>query len=241
MHKLTKIKTRNYTVVNGDCLDYLGQIPDNSIDLILTDPPYNIAQYSTGNINLPGRSALNNDLAEWDLIPIDPFDLLPAFKRIIKPDGNIFVFTSYNLIGKWHEAFDSEFDTFQFFIWHKTNPAPKIFKNGFLNSCEMIACMWNKGHKWNFSDQRNMHNFFESPICMKPERLSEPKHPSQKPVRLLEHIVSIASNENDVVFDPFMGVGSTGVAALRNKRRFIGIEIEKSYFDAAEMRIGVYR
>jgi DNA modification methylase len=241
MHKLTKIKTRNYTVVNGDCLDYLGQIPDNSIDLILTDPPYNIAQYSTGNINLPGRSALNNDLAEWDLIPIDPFDLLPDFKRIIKPDGNIFVFTSYNLIGKWHEAFDSEFDTFQFFIWHKTNPAPKIFKNGFLNSCEMIACMWNKGHKWNFSDQRNMHNFFESPICMKPERLSAPKHPSQKPVRLLEHIVSIASNENDVVFDPFMGVGSTGVAALRSKRRFIGIEIEKSYFDAAEMRIGVYR
>ena len=241
MHKLTKIKTRNYTVVNGDCLDYLGQIPDNSIDLILTDPPYNIAQYSTGNINLPGRSALNNDLAEWDLIPIDPFDLLPDFKRIIKPDGNIFVFTSYNLIGKWHEAFDSEFDTFQFFIWHKTNPAPKIFKNGFLNSCEMIACMWNKGHKWNFSDQRNMHNFFESPICMKPERLSAPKHPSQKPVRLLEHIVSIASNENDVVLDPFMGVGSTGVAALRNKRRFIGIEIEKSYFDAAEMRFGFYR
>ena len=241
MHKLTKIKTRNYTVVNGDCLDYLGQIPDNSIDLILTDPPYNIAQYSTGNINLPGRSALNNDLAEWDLIPIDPFDLLPDFKRIIKPDGNIFVFTSYNLIGKWHEAFDSEFDTFQFFIWHKTNPAPKIFKNGFLNSCEMIACMWNKGHKWYFRDQRNMNNFFESPICMKPERLSEPKHPSQKPVRLLEHIVSIASNENDVVLDPFMGVGSTGVAALRNKRRFIGIEIEKSYFDAAEMRIGVYR
>ena len=241
MHKLTKIKTRNYTVVNGDCLDYLGQIPDNSIDLILTDPPYNIAQYSTGNINLPGRSALNNDLAEWDLIPIDPFDLLPEFKRIIKPDGNIFVFTSYNLIGKWHEAFDSEFDTFQFFIWHKTNPAPKIFKNGFLNSCEMIACMWNKGHKWNFSDQRNMHNFFESPICMKPERLSAPKHPSQKPVRLLEHIVSIASNENDVVLDPFMGVGPTGVAALRNKRRFIGMEIEKSYFDAAEMRIGVYR
>ena len=78
MHKLTKIKTRNYTVVNGDCLDYLGQIPDNSIDLILTDPPYNIAQYSTGNINLPGRSALNNDLAEWDLIPIDPCPVISA-------------------------------------------------------------------------------------------------------------------------------------------------------------------
>lgn len=237
MCEIKKIKAKNYTVVNGDCLDCLSQIPDNSIDLILTDPPYNIAQYSTGNINLPGRSALNNDLAEWDLNPIDPALLINDFKRIIKPHGNIFVFTSYNLIGKWHEAFDCEFDTFQFFVWHKTNPAPKIYKNGFLNSCEMIACMWNKGHKWNFSNQREMHNFFESPICMYPERLSEPKHPAQKPVKLLEHLIKIASNENDVILDPFMGVGSTGVAALKNNRKFIGIEIDKAYFNAAEARI----
>ena len=163
--------------------------------------------------------------------------MLDDFKRILKPDGNIFVFTSYNLIGKWHAAFDSEFDTFQFFVWHKTNPAPKIFKNGFLNSCEMIACMWNKGHKWNFTTQNEMHNFFQSPICMRPERLSNPKHPAQKPVALLEHIINIASNEGDVVFDPFMGVGSAGVAALKSGRKYIGIEIEKSYFEAAVKRI----
>lgn len=240
MFKVEKIKSNKYTVVNGDCMNYLSKIPDHSVDLILTDPPYNIAQYSTGNINLPGRTALNNDLAEWDLNPIEPSALVADFKRIIKPDGNIFVFTSYNLIGKWHEAFDSEFDTFQFFVWHKTNPAPKIFKNGFLNSCEMIACMWNKGHKWNFSNQKEMHNFFESPICMRPERLSEPKHPAQKPVKLLEHIIKIASDEKDVILDPFMGVGSTGVAALKNNRKFIGIEIEKDYFDAAERRISEY-
>ena len=237
MHKIVKIKSKDYTVVNGDCMDYLSEIPDNSIDLILTDPPYNIAQYSTGNIDLPGRSALNNDLADWDLKPIVPSELLDDFKRIIKPDGNIFVFTSYNLRGKWHEAFDSEFDTFQFFVWHKTNPAPKIFKNGFLNSCEMIACIWNKGHKWNFGKQNEMHNFFESPICMRPERLSNPKHPAQKPVKLLEHIIKIASNEGDIVFDPFMGVGSAGVAALKNKRKYIGIEIEKNYFEAAVKRM----
>lgn len=240
MYKVEKIKSKKYTVVNGDCMDYLSQIPDHSVDLILTDPPYNIAQYSAGNIDLPGRSALNNDLADWDLNPIDPSALVADFKRIIKPDGNIFVFTSYNLIGKWHEAFDSEFDTFQFFVWHKTNPAPKIFKNGFLNSCEMIACMWNKGHKWNFSNQNEMHNFFESPICMRPERLSDPKRPAQKPVKLLEHIIKIASNEKDVILDLFMGVGSTGVAALKNNRKFIGIEIEKDYFYAAERRISEY-
>lgn len=224
-------------LVNTDCMEYMKNIPNNCIDLILTDPPYNIAQYSTGNISLPGREALNNDIAGWDNVPLDPGNLLYDFKRIIKPDGNIFVFTSYNLIGKWHDAFDSEFDTFQFFIWHKTNPAPKIYKNGFLNSCEMIICLWNKGHKWNFSKQNEMHNFFESPICMPPERLRKPKHPAQKPVKLLSHIINIASNPGDIVFDPFMGVGSTGVAARECGRRFVGCEIDKSYYDAACLRI----
>ena len=231
------MQERQYSIVNDDCRNRLCKLHDNSIDLILTDPPYNIAKYSTGNIALPGREALNNDIASWDMVDIDPREFIDEFKRILKPDGNIFIFTSYNLIGKWHEVFDKEFDTFQFFIWHKTNPAPKIFKNGFLNSCEMIICMWNKGHKWNFSNQNEMHNFFESPICMRPERLSEPKHPAQKPVKLLKHIIKIASNPGDIVFDPFMGVGSTGVAAIELGRKFIGCEIEKNYFDASKKRL----
>ena len=214
----------------------MSKIDDKSVDLILTDPPYNIAQYSTGNISLPNRTAFNNDIADWDKVVFEPKNLLNDFKRVLKPNGNIFVFTTYNLIGKWHEAFDSEFDTFQFFIWHKTNPAPKVYKNGFLNSCEMIVCLWNRGHKWNFSKQNEMHNFFESPICMKPERISNPKHPTQKPVKLLEHLIKIASNEGDVVFDPFMGVGSTGVAALKNNRKFIGCELNRDYYDAAVVR-----
>ncbi|MEG2097356.1 MAG: site-specific DNA-methyltransferase [Pseudoflavonifractor sp.] len=224
-------------LICGDCVPFMETMPDHCVDLILTDPPYNIAQYSTGNISLPGREALNNDIAGWDNVALEPKRLLNSFKRILKPDGNIFVFTSYNLIGKWHEVFDPEFDTFQFFIWHKTNPAPKIYKNGFLNSCEMIICMWNKGHTWNFATQNEMHNFFESPICMQPERLKDPKHPAQKPVKLLEHIITIASNPGDIVFDPFMGVGSTGVAAAHLRRRFGGCEIDPVYFAAAKKRL----
>ena len=101
----------------------------------------------------------------------------------------------------------------------------------------MIACMWNKGHKWNFSNQNEMHNFFESPICMYPERLSEPKHPTQKPIKLLKHLISIASNKGDLVFDPFMGVGSTGVASMQLQRNFVGCEINDIYFEAARKRI----
>ena len=72
---------------------------------------------------------------------------------------------------------------------------------------------------------------------MKPERLSDPKHPAQKPVSILKKIITIASNENDIVFDPFMGVGSTGIASLELKRRFIGFELEKDYFEASKKRM----
>ena len=75
----------DYALANSDCLEYIKGIPDKSIDLILTDPPYNIAQYSTGNIPLPGRTAINNDLGEWDLKEINPFDFVDEFKRILKP------------------------------------------------------------------------------------------------------------------------------------------------------------
>ena len=227
----------NYKLFLGDSYKLIKEIPTASIDLILTDPPYNLSNYSTGNIKLSWRKDINNDVADWDKVEFKPSDWVGEFKRILKPTGNIFAFCSYNLIGKWHEAFDPEFDTFQFVVWHKTNPVPKVLRAGFLNSCELIVCMWNKGHTWNFSNQREMHNFIETPICMGPERVKNPFHPTQKPVRVLEHIIKIASKEGDTVFDPFMGVGSTGVAALNLGRKFIGIEIDEKYFKAAERRL----
>jgi site-specific DNA-methyltransferase (adenine-specific)/modification methylase len=183
------------------------------------------------------RSEINNDVAKWDLKELDPADFLNVFKRILSPCGNIFIFTSYNMIGKWHEVYDSEFDTFQFMVWHKTNPVPNIRRSSFLNSCELIICMWNKGHTWNFSRQNEMHNFIECPICMGRERVKAPKHPTQKPLPVLKQIIKIASKENDIVLDMFMGVASTGVAARELNRRFIGIEIDEAYFHASEDRM----
>lgn len=236
---MENIKAENVKnhIINGDYFEHIKDIPDNSIDLILTDPPYNLSSYSTGNMSFSWRSTINNDLATWDKKVFNPSEVLTDFVRILKPTGNIFVFCTYNLLGKWHEIFDPIFDTFQFMVWHKTNPAPKIRKAGFLNSCELIICMWNKGHTWNFAKQNEMHNFIETPICMGKERLKDPKHPTQKPVRVLKHIIKIASNPGDLIFDPFMGVGSTGVAALELGRRFIGIELEESYYLAAEKRL----
>lgn len=229
--------TPSWKIHRGDSFRLINQIESGSIDLILTDPPYNLSPYSTGNINLPWRKEINNDLADWDQREFIPADWVPAFQRVLKKTGNIFAFTSYNLLGKWHEAFDPEFDTFQFMVWHKTNPVPKVRRAGFLNSCELIVCLWNKGHTWNFSSQKGMHNFIESPICMGAERCKSPRHPTQKPLRVLEHIIRIASQPGDMVFDPFMGVGSTGLAALRLGRKFIGFEADDQYVQAAQDRI----
>ncbi len=234
-----------YLLLNEDCFSALKKIPDNSVDLILTDPPYNIAKYSTGNIKFDWRSDINNDLAEWDLVELQPKDLINEFKRILKPKGNIFIFCSYNIIGEYHKVFDPEFDTFQFMVWHKTNPVPNFRKSSFLNSCELIVGCWNKGHTWNFTTQKDMHNFIESGICMGAERIKDKDgkslHPTQKPIAVLDKIIKIASNENDVVLDCFSGVGSTGEAALKNNRRFIGIEIDEVYMDATEKRLEKYK
>ena len=224
-------------ILCADSREIIKRIPDNSIDFILTDPPYNLGQHSTGNIPLPGRTAMNNDVAEWDMVDFNPEEWADEFIRILKPTGNLFIFTSYNQLGRWYNCLDHKFDTTNFMIWHKTNPAPKIFKAGFLNSCEMIFTCWNKKHTWNFISQAEMHNFIESPICMRPERLSNPKHPAQKPVSILKKMIEIASNKDDIIFDPFMGVGSMGVAALELDRRFIGVEREENYFIAAKQRI----
>jgi len=551
----------NYQLIVGDSAEHIKNIADQSIDLILTDPPYNLGRYSTGNIKMSWRKDFNNDVAEWDNVIFNPADWLAEFSRILKPTGTIFAFTSYNLLGQWHQTFDPIFDTFQFMVWHKclaastriyartsqgdapamlkdlvridprlvklwngkqwtqvlswdkaqpgceglevefrsgervsttkehrwptargliatqdlkvgdvidttslpepdepdspallpdedigwllgmyvaegwmeddaiffaghrrekkrferidriakalggtsdtkdytdgdgvvtivwsrivaevikkyidgttaktkhlkptcwrrsncflkafmdgylegdgnydepndrwrlsfcrndylaqnmrtlcarlgyhltlkasdgrfrgvqfpkymgtirmsrtnhhnekrrsevvvirpsacdtfwditvadephvfalasgilthnTNPPPKLRRAGFLNSCELIICAWNKGHTWNFTRQRDMHNFIESPICMGKERVKNPTHPTQKPIKVLSRLIELATNPGDLVFDPFMGVGSTGVAALQLNRRFTGIEIDPLYFQAAEQRI----
>ena len=228
-------------LINWDCFDALKKIETWSIDLILTDPPYNLANYSTWNMQFDWRAEINNDVATWDEKPLNPQDLVKDFKRILSPKWNIFVFCSYNLLWEYHKVFDPVFDTFQFMVWHKTNPIPNIRKSSFLNSCELIVCCRNKWHTWNFTKQNEMHNFFESWICMWRERIKDKDwknvHPTQKPVKLLEHIISIASNEWDTVLDCLNWVWSTWEAALKLNRNYIGIELDKKYYELTKNRL----
>lgn len=226
-----------FEIHTGDARDLIRSVPDASVDLICTDPPYNLANYSRGNLAMSWRSDFNNDVADWDRTTFDPKDWSDELRRVLAPHGNLFVFTSYNLLGRWHEVFDPTFDTFQFLVWHKTNPPPKLRRAGFLNSCELVVCCWNQGHTWNFDRQRDMHNFIEAPVCAGHERVRDPKHPTQKPLAVLRRLVELASRPGDLVLDPFMGVGSTGVAALELGRRFLGFELDEGYVGAAAQRL----
>ena len=182
----------------GDARDLLGLLPDASVDLVCTDPPYNLAHHSTGNIDPGWRRPFNNDVADWDAEAFDPAAWLTEIRRVLKPTGN---------------------------------------RAGFLNSCELIVAAWDRGHAWNFTRQREMHNFIEAPICMGGERVKDPRHPTQKPLAVLRRLIDWGSRPGDLVLDPFMGVGSTGAAALESGRRFVGMEIDPAYAAAAERRL----
>lgn len=235
----------NFALINGDCFEELKKIESWSIDLILTDPPYNLANYSTGNMKFGWRAEINNDVAKRDEKTLNPQDLVHEFKRILSPQWNIFIFCSYNLLGDYHKVFDPLFDTFQFMVWHKTNPIPNIRKTSFLNSCELIVCCRNKWHTRNFLKQNEMHNFFESGICMWAERIKDWNgknvHPTQKPLKLLEHIITIASNEWDTILDCFNGVWSTWEASLKLNRKYIGIELDPTYYNFTKKRLLPYQ
>lgn len=225
---------------HSDCLEFMKNIPDNSIDLILTDPPYNISQknmifrdYRNGK-----RADINFDYGEWDydwnMIPF-----LEESKRVLKQYGQWLIFTSEQMFGDYRKWLSKNGHFKQFIIWEKTNPLPQFRKCGYRQATEIIMWAYKEKPKkidqhFNFLMQKEMINIFRHPICGGNERT---KHPTQKPVKLLEDLLKRHSFENDIVLDPFIGSGSTAVACRNLKRNFIGIEIDQKYVHMANNRL----
>jgi DNA (cytosine-5)-methyltransferase 1/site-specific DNA-methyltransferase (adenine-specific) len=122
-------------------------------------------------------------------------------------------------------------------IWKKTNPMPRNIDRRYVQDTEFAVWAVKKNSKWIFNKPDSkpyLRSCYETPTVSGKERTS---HPTQKSLKLMEEIIKIHTNKNDVILDPFMGSGSTGVAALKNDRKFIGIELEKEYFDITIKRI----
>ena len=131
---------------------------------------------------------------------------------------------------------ESNIRTRTIYVWHKTNPTPQFRKVNYLSACEFayIGSKGNGSWTFNFGYQTEMHNFYETPNA---SIYGVTEHPTEKPVSLFKHFIEVHSNKGDVVLDPFMGSGTTGVACKATERKFIGFEKDEKYFEMAKKRI----
>jgi len=221
----------------GDAKDLIKDIEDNSVDLILTDPPYFLSEGKT-DIKFKDRSDIKRDQGDWDKQKIEILlELLPDMYRVLRDGGSIYIMTQDSLIGLLqNELSKAGFNPHATIVWHKTNPPPGAVRTQFCSSCEyIIFATKGEKHTFNVEDGWNRHNFIEGPICMGNERYYN--HPTQKPLYLFEKLMKISSNRGDTVLDPFAGTGTTGVAAKKLGRNFILFEKEKEYVNIIKARL----
>jgi len=250
------IETWRNTIIAGDCVSALEQLPAHSIDVIFADPPYNLQL--GGTLHRPDHSLVDGVDNDWDkfedFAAYDAFTRawLLACRRVLKPNGTIWV------IGSYHNIFrvgclmqDLGFWLLNDVIWRKNNPMPNFRGRRFQNAHEtMIWASRDKNAKnytFNYealkaaNEDVQMRSDWLIPICSGGERLKDEKghkiHPTQKPEALLARIMLSSTKPGDVVLDPFFGSGTTGAVAKRLGRDFVGIERDLGYIEKAETRI----
>ena len=241
-------------IIMQDCITAMRALPAKSIDLIFADPPYNLQL--GGDLSRPDGSHVDAVTDDWDkfdsLSHYDRFtrDWLAEARRILKDNGSIWVIGSYHNIFKVGAAIqDLDFWILNDIIWRKSNPMPNFKGTRFTNAHEtLIWAAKSEKSRYTFNyramktlnDELQMRSDWEFPVCGGQERLKKggvKVHPTQKPEALIYRILLACTKPGDVVLDPFFGTGTTGAVAKRLGRRWIGIEREIGYCDAALDRI----
>lgn len=247
------------TILVGDCVAHMEALPAASVDLVFADPPYNL-QLEQG-LTRPDQSKVDGVDDDWDKFEsFQHYDIftrawLKAARRILKPDGAIWVIGSYHNIFRVGAAMqDLDYWLLNDVIWRKSNPMPNFRGTRFTNAHETLiwAAKTRTGRvTFNYeqlkqaNDDVQMRSDWLFPICTGNERLKgeddEKLHPTQKPEALLHRILMATTKPGDVVLDPFFGTGTTGAVAKRLGRHFIGIERENTYVAGALQRIANVR
>lgn len=230
-------------IVHDDCFNYLKEIKNKSIDLILVDPPYLISKSSNFKnysdkansdiITKYGKHSI--DFGEWDKEDIDWNLLFKEYYRILKDGGTLIFF--YDI---WKStmikdiAESNKFKQPRICHWQKTNPVPINSKINYLSNANEYFFTFVKGKKPTFHSEYD-NGTYRYPLCHGKERL---EHPTQKPLSLIMDLVKKHSNEGDLVLDTFAGTGTTGEACLILKRNYILIERDENYFSLIKNRLG---
>lgn len=229
---------------NTDCIKAMSKIDKDMIDLIVTDPPYNLGNFMKNrDTNLKKMRDNFFGSAGWDDMEFDDWEksmdlFFKESARVIKNGGTMIVFMAIikvETIIKLAEKHGFYYKTTG--IWHKTNPMPRNMNLHFVNSTEAWLYFTYKKKTGTFNNNGALyHDFIETSVTSNGER-KYGKHPTQKPEALIKHFVELLSNTNDWILDPFMGSGTTGVVAKQLGRNFIGVELDENYFEMAQERI----
>lgn len=251
-------KADDFLLFKESCIEFLKQIPENSIDMIFADPPYNL---SNGGFSVHAGKRVSVNKGKWDESKGVESDFafhtqwLEECRRVLKPNGTIWVSGTYHSIYQCGYAMQIlGYKVLNDISWFKPNASPNLSGRYFTASHETL--IWARKeekakHTFNYDLMKN-GDFPEDKMKVpnkqmrsvwsigtpRPDEKTFGKHPTQKSLKLLERIVLAASNKGDIILDPFTGSSTTGIAAAKHGRKFIGIDLEKEYLDLSVKRYG---
>ena len=240
-------------ILSGDCLNILPSFPDGVFDCCITDPPFNMSK----NKGLGWAFSSHVTMQEkWDTFSEDDYfqftvNWITEVLRVLKTNGNLFVFGSFHCIFTIGFILQKLFDRriISQIVWYKPNAQPNITCRMFTESTEFIIWAVNneskKAKNWTFNydmakamnNDKQMRNMWEIPLT-KPSEREHGKHPSQKPIAVINRLILTGTNEGDLILDPFSGTGTTAVVAQQHKRRWVMIEKDETYNQIAKERLG---
>ena len=243
-------------ITKGNCIDLMKKIDSKSVELVLTDPPYNISGKSKLDLKNNTTGGPYYKMEEtWDIFKDykEYLDFTRSWTaeadKVLSDKGSMAICCSYHALGEILIALkELDYKILNIITWRKTNPMPNITKRTLTHSTEFVIwAVKSKGWTFNYDDMKKyadgkqLRDVWEFPLCQGKERIKNESgraaHPNQKPMALISRIVEMASKQGDLVLDPFIGVGTTAVAAKLLKRNWIGIENNSKYIKIARARI----
>ena len=261
VEEMPYFKKDNFVLYHSDSLLVLAQLPENSIDMIFADPPYNL---SNGGFTVHAGKMVSVHKGDWDKSKGFQDDYtfhyrwLDACKRVLKPHGTLWVSGTYHSIYQCGHALQSlGYHILNDISWFKPNASPNLSCRFFTASHETII--------WARKDKKAKHIFnydlmksgdwkedkLKKPTYQmrsvwsigtpKPDEKKFGKHPTQKPLDLLKRIVLASTNKGDIILDPFTGSSTTGIAATVHGRKFVGVDLEKQYLDLSIKRFNALK
>jgi DNA modification methylase len=219
------------TIQCVNCIDALKQMPDDSVDLIIADPPYGISR----NLNCKGKrlgttAKLDFNFGEWDKFEKEWFGL-----AVHKTRGWMMTFCAKKDVGHFIDVLEkNKFIAVDVLVWQKPDPVPLNAKSRFLNAWEAVVIGKKPGAYWGSKYEHNI-------IKVQAPKGKNRVHPTQKPVELIKKLVALTTKKGDLVLDPFMGSGTTAAACVELNRNYIGFEISKEYCRLANQRLKKFK